>query len=135
MSNNPYVNINRVIDTSSDQRKVVDFLHQKTFTDVEVLLTSFVAAEPSEISEGNFYADIEKTDLTFDSSFILKETHLPIVVLAPSENLTLDKDNFPTCKTMNNGSEVVIRLYATAIPASIEVTKITIPVVMLVEVK
>jgi hypothetical protein len=135
MSNNPYVSIDRVLDTSAGQRKIVDFLHQKTFTNIDVNLTRFAATSSEEISEGNYFVDIEENELTFDSSFTLKETHIPVVILSTDENLTLDKDNFPTCKTMNNGTNVVIRLYATAAPLSIVVNKITIPVILLTEVK
>lgn len=135
MSNNPYVSIDRVLDTSDGQRKIVDFLHQKTFTNIDINLSRFAAVDNSELADGNFYVDIAKNELTYDSKFILKETHIPIILLSTDNNLTLDKDNFPTCKTLNNGTEVVIRLYASQFPTSIEVSKITIPVIMLTEVK
>lgn len=134
MSNNPYVSIDRVLDTSAGQRKVVEFLHQKTFTNIDINLTRFVAAPEGDVADGNFYVDITKNDLTHQA-FTIKETHLPVVILSTDTNLTLDKDNFPTCETVNTGSEVVIRLYANELPTSVEVSRITIPVILLTEVK
>ena len=135
MSNNPYVSIDRVLDTSLGQRKIVEFLHQKTFTNIDINLSRFAAVDSSELAEGNFFVDIKKNELTYDSKFVLKENHIPIILLSTDNNLTLDKDNFPTCKTLNNGTEVVVRLYASQFPTSVTVNKITIPVIMLTEVK
>lgn len=128
MSNNPYVNIDRVIDTRDGQRKVVDFLHQRTFTNVHVSMSSFLpVTETAEQAEGSYYADITLPNFT------IKETHIPIVLLDTNINLTLDKDNFPTCVTINNGVEVVIRLYASMeLPPT---GSLTIPMILLVEAK
>ena len=134
MSNNPYVSIDRVLDTSAGQRKIVEFLHQKTFTNVDINLSRFVAAPEEDVADGNFYVDITKLDLT-NAQFTIKETHIPIVILSTDSNLTLDKDNFPTCETITVVDEVVIRLYANELPTSVEVSQITIPVIMLTEVR
>ena len=134
MSNNPYVSIDRVLDTSAGQRKIVEFLHQKTFTNVDINLSRFVASPEEDVADGNFYVDITKLDLT-NAQFTIKETHIPIVILSTDSNLTLDKDNFPTCETITVVDEVVIRLYANELPTSVEVSQITIPVIMLTEVR
>lgn len=131
MSNNPYVTIDRVIDTRDNQRRIVDFLHQRTFTNTNIYANRFAATSGEEVSDGAFYVDIAKSELTIDSTFILKENHMPIIILSTHIDLTIHKDNFPTCKTVLVGDQVFIRLYARVQPLQ----RLDIPVIMVVEVE
>lgn len=130
MSTNPYVSIDRVIDTSDDQRRVVDFLHQRSFVKaVQLYNTRFAAVLAGEEHEGAYYADITQDEL--DINFILKENHIPIIINNNSVDLTIDKDNFPSCKTIwsETEQEYVIRVYAQLQPLA----RLDIPVIITIE--
>ena len=118
MTINPYVNINKVIDTSNGQRKPLEFLHTKKVLNIEVLASSFQA-------DGDFWSTIIS-----NSNFNLN--HLPIVII--DENLSeplVSFENFKTCFIINDNGVAKLKLVAELQPVG--VSKIKIPTILLFE--
>lgn len=107
--NNPYVNINRVIDGTPDQRRVVDFLHIRSISNpFTIPATGFTTVAPgSDINGASYY---QFSDLQLESK--LRLTHVPMIIIEKNVDTTLDKDNFSTCYIKNVGGEPKLFLWS-----------------------
>ena len=100
MSYNPFVSVEKVLDTRAGSRRVIDFRHIKNFTSFS-FTGSWTNTTGNEVVEGVQYKDLNVSGI--------KTNHLVFLVFNKNSDATLDKDNFPTCLVKEEGK---IRVFA-----------------------
>lgn len=100
MSYNPFVSVEKVLDTRAGSRRVIDFRHIKNFTSFS-FIGSWASTTGDELVEGVQYKDLNVSGI--------KTNHLVFLVFNKNSDATLDKDNFPTCLVKKEGE---IRVFA-----------------------